>query len=179
MTRSNLRLLASIAPIFLATSLTHAAPPTSTPPGSTSDPTSPSPSRRIEEFQSLGIDRRLTSFSGTVLDVHDRPIANVQVKLFFDGHLAGTALTEGNGHYDLRSIYDPSADMTVLLWFIAPERSLMPKELVLKESKASLEHGLISRCVPRAALSPGHQFRVYLFDPASRNKELAELNCLP
>jgi hypothetical protein len=49
---------------------------------------------------------------------------------------------------------------------------------VIQESKASVAAGLISRCVPRAPLTPGRQFRVYLFDPESRNKELAELNCL-
>jgi hypothetical protein len=55
----------------------------------------------------------------------------------------------------------------------------MPKELVIQESRASLENGLISKCVPRATLSPGRQFRVYLFDSDSRNKELAESGCLP
>jgi hypothetical protein len=88
-------------------------------------------------------------------------------------------VTEGNGYYDLKAPYDPSDDITVLLWFVAPDRALMPKELVIRESKASLAHGLISRCVPRASLTPGHQFRIYLFDNESRNKELAESNCLP
>jgi hypothetical protein len=55
----------------------------------------------------------------------------------------------------------------------------MPKELVLQESKASAAAGLISKCVPRAAITPGRQFKVYLFDPATRNKELAESDCLP
>jgi len=40
-------------------------------------------------------------------------------------------------------------------------------------------NALISRCVPRAELIPGRQFRVYLFDSSNRNKDLAELNCLP
>jgi hypothetical protein len=54
----------------------------------------------------------------------------------------------------------------------------MPKEVVLRESKISREHNLISRCVPRTAYTPGRQFRIYLFDPANRNKELAELDCV-
>ena len=87
-------------------------------------------------------------------------------------------MTGSDGDYELRAPYDPSNDVTVLLWFVAPDRTLMPKELVIQESRASLENGLISKCVPRATLSPGRQFRVYLFDSDSRNKELAESGCL-
>ncbi len=47
------------------------------------------------------------------------------------------------------------------------------------ENVMSQTNGLISRCVPRAELLPGHQFRVYVFDSSNRNKDLAELNCLP
>jgi hypothetical protein len=178
MMRPNLRLLGPIPVFVLAAGLASAAPPSSPPPGSSSESPSVGPPR-VEEFQSLGLDRRLSAFSGVVLDVNDRPISGVQVKLFMDGQITGSGVTDGNGYYDLRAAYDPSADMTVFLWFVAPERSLMPKELVLQESRASIANGLISRCVPRATLTPGRQFRVYLFDPSSRNKELAELNCLP
>jgi hypothetical protein len=67
----------------------------------------------------------------------------------------------------------------VLLWFAAPDHSLMTKEIVIHESRTSVQNGIISACVPRAPLRPGRQFRVYLFDPASRTKELSELDCLP
>ena len=178
MMRPNLRLLRSLAFLLLTAGTAHAAPPSSPPPGgSTTDPTQYQ--QPLKEYQSLGIDRRLTSFAGTVLDIGDRPISGVEVKLFVDGQLAGSAVTDGTGFYDIRAPYDTSADVTVLLWYVAPERSLMPKEIVLKESRASAAAGLISRCVPRATVTPGRQFRVYLFDPESRNKELAELDCLP
>ncbi|HKQ18842.1 MAG TPA: hypothetical protein VJW75_03770 [Candidatus Eisenbacteria bacterium] len=183
MARTNLRPLAAIVPaaLFFAVATAVAAPPTgntSAPPGVDRSAGS-SHHEKIEEIQSIGVDRQLASFAGTVLDVNDRPLASVQVKLFIDGQLAGTALTETNGHYDLRTPYDPSQDATVLLWFVAHERGLMAKELVIRESKASLANGLISKCVPRAAFTPGRQFRVYMFDPESRNKELAEADCLP
>ena len=133
----------------------------------------------MDEYQSLGISRRLTAFSGTVLDVNDHPVAGVEVKLFVDGTTVGSAVTEGTGFYDLRAPYDPTADATVLLWFVSPDHALMPKMLVLQESRACKEQSIISTCVPRATVTPGHQFRVYLFDPQTRNKELSELDCLP
>jgi hypothetical protein len=138
-----------------------------------------SSSKPVQEYQGLGIDRQLATFAGTVLDVSDRPIENVIVDLFIDGELAGTAITEGSGFYEIKVPYDSHSDTTVLLWFVPQSRSLLPKELVIRESKASQANGLISRCVPRATLMPGHQFRVYLFDSSNRNKDLAELNCLP
>jgi hypothetical protein len=179
MMRPNLRLVVFSTLFSLAPGFALAAPPIATP---ANEPNvgSPSgqPTPRIQEFQGLGIDRRLTVFSGNVLDVNDRSVSGVQVKLFLDGQLAGTAVTDGTGFYDIKAAYDAAADITVLLWFVAPDRSLAPKELVIRESKASRENGLISPCVPRASLIPGRQFRVYLFDSQSRNKELAELNCL-
>jgi hypothetical protein len=175
MMRPNLRLLVFFTSVCLAPGFALAAPPI-TPPGN--EPLV-QPTPRLQEFQGLGIDRRVTVFSGNVLEVNDRSVSGVQVKLFVDGQLAGTAVTDGAGFYDIKAPYDAAADITVLLWFVAPDRSLAPKELVIRESKASRENGLISPCVPRANLIPGRQFRVYLFDSQSRNKELAELNCLP
>jgi hypothetical protein len=181
MARMNLRALAAIAPVILIAGLANAAPPsgTSAAPSTVTDRATSSTQEKIEEIQSIGVDRQAASFAGTVLDINDRPLANVQVKLFIDGLLVGTALTEASGFYDLRTVYDPSQDATVLLWFVAHERGLMAKELVIRESKACLANALISKCVPRAAFTPGRQFRVYMFDPTSRNKELAEADCLP
>lgn len=178
----NLRNLAGIAVAgtlwLVSTSGAVAAPPTGSP--NTQDPSSPLDNRSgaPPELQSLGISRPISIFQGTVLDLNDRPIPNVTVQLFDDGELLGSAVTDGGGIYDLRAIYNLSNDTTSLLWFVAPDRSFMPKELVLRESKASQEHRLISKCVPRTAYAPGRQFKVYLFDPANRNKELSELDCL-
>ncbi len=135
--------------------------------------------KSAEEYQGLGVDRQLAVFAGTALDISDRPIENVMVDLFIDGELAGSAITEGSGAYEIKVPYDFRGDTTVLLWFVPQSRSLLPKELVIRESKVSQANGLISRCVPRAELVAGRQFRVYLFDFSSRNKDLAELNCLP
>jgi len=178
MMRPFLRFLGSTFLFFLATGPAQAAPPSSFPPGSSNE--SPSAdTRRIEEYQSLGLDRRLTPFTGTVLDVNDHPLSGVQVKVFNNGQELVSGITDGDGAYDLRAPYDPASDATVLLWFAAVDHSLMTKEIVIHESRVSVQNGLISACVPRAPLTPGRQFRVYLFDPASRTKELSELDCLP
>jgi len=175
MAGSNLRFLGLFLLILCFPGSTQAAPPVGT--------LNREPSRnrepRVDELKTLGVDRQLANFAGTVLDISNRPIGNVQVKLFINGEVAGRALTESNGSYELRAAYDPANDATVLLWFVAPDRTLMPKELVIQESKVSISNGLISKCVPRAELTPGHQFRIYLFDTESRNKELAESGCLP
>jgi hypothetical protein len=135
--------------------------------------------KTIDEYQGLGLDRSFAVFAGTVLDVNEVPVENVIVDLFVDGARAGSATTDGAGSYEIKAPYDSRGDTTVLLWYVPQSRSLLPKELVIRESKVSQENALISRCVPRAELIPGHQFRVYLFDSTNRNKDLAELNCLP
>jgi hypothetical protein len=178
MMRPILRFLGSLSLFLLTAGPAGAAPPSTPPPGTSGDSPSADP-RRVEEYRSIGIDRRLTPFTGTVLDVNDRPVPGVQVKVFIDGQELVSGSTDGSGVYDLRAPYDGSSDATVLLWFAAPEHSLMTKEIVIHESRTSVANGLISRCIPRAPLIPGRQFRVYLFDPTSRNKELAELDCLP
>jgi hypothetical protein len=181
MMRAILRILVLSAIAALAPAPARAAAPanTGTLPGPQTDRPKNASRKPIQEYQGLGIDRQLATFAGTVLDVSDRPIENVIVDLFIDGDLAGSALTEGNGFYEIKVPYNSNSDTTVLLWFVPQSRSLLPKELVIRESKVSQANGLISRCVPRATLLPGHQFRVYLFDSANRNKDLAELNCLP
>ncbi len=164
---------------FAAAPAQAAAPTTGSLSGPRTDTRPPRATKTLEEYQGLGVDRQLGVFAGTVLDIGDHPVENVIVDLFIDGELAGTALTEGSGTYEIRVPYDTHADTTVLLWFVPQSRALLPKELVIRESKASLANGLISRCVPRAELLPGRQFRVYIFDSSNRNKDLADLNCLP
>jgi len=179
MMRAILRVLVLSAIFVLAAHPAQAAAPAAS--GVLTGPRAPRPQRNksVEEFQGLGVDRQLAVFSGTALDISDRPVENVIVDLFVDGALAGTATTDGSGAYEIKVPYDTHGDTTVLLWFVPQGRSLLPKELVIRESRASQANELISRCVPRAELLPGHQFRVYLFDASTRNKDLAELNCLP
>jgi hypothetical protein len=134
---------------------------------------------RTEEPQSIGIDPHRTNFVGTVLTVSDRPIAGATVELFIDGERVAGATTAPDGSYEMRAHYDYNEDATAILWYTPPDRTLLPKALVLNESRASREYKVISPCIPRVKVTPGHQFKVYLFDPANRIKELEEAGCLP
>lgn len=181
MMRANLRILVLSAIFALPALPAFAAAPTNsgTLPGPRVDASPQKATRTVQEYQGLGFDRQFAVFAGTVLDITDRPVENVMVDLFVDGELAGSAVTEGTGTYEIKVPYDYHGDTTVLLWFVPQSRALLAKELVIRESKVSQTNALISRCVPRAELLPGRQFRVYLFDSSSRNKDLAEMNCLP
>jgi hypothetical protein len=180
MMRAFLRVLVLSATLGLLALPAQAAAPTSGTgvlSGQRTDLRSPS-SRSYDEMQGVS-DGRLATFAGTVLDINDQPVSHVIVDLFVDGELAGTATTEAAGTYQISVPYDAHSDTTVLLWYVPQSGRLLPKELVIRESKACLANALISRCVPRAEFLPGRQFRVYLFDSSDRNKDLAELNCLP
>ncbi len=181
MMRAILRVLVLSAIWVLPASSAFAAAPANTGslPGARSDSRSDRANKTVEEYQGLGMDRQLAVFTGTVLDVAECAVEDVMVDLFVDGELSGSSVTDGAGAYEIKVPYDYRGDTTVLLWYVPQSRSLLPKELVIRESKASQANALISRCVPRAELIPGRQFRVYLFDSSNRNKDLAELNCLP
>jgi hypothetical protein len=175
---SNLRLLPFLGVLCFFPLPAAAGPsPGTVPPGSTSN--NPNPTTPVNEYQGLGIDRYSATYLGTVYGVDDRPIPDVQVQLFVDGTLVASALSDGSGDYRLKATFDQRQDRTVLLWFVAPDPSLVPKEIVLAESAVSRKMGLISPCVARATVVSGRQFRVYLFTATDRDKELFELDCLP
>jgi hypothetical protein len=174
---ANLTAVRLAAAVICAAAVAHAAPP---PAAGTDDSQGPSRlPRRGQEMQSIGVDPLYTTFAGTVLDVHDRPVLGTEVDLFIDGERAAMGVTGPDGYYELKCRYDYRQDATVILWYVPPDRGLLPKAVVLSESRASRENQLVSPCVARASFVPGHQFRIYLFDPADRIKELAESSCLP
>jgi hypothetical protein len=174
---ANLSALRLAAALVFATGLAEAAPPGVT--GSTDQTGASRPPRRTQEIQSIGSDPLFTTFAGTVLDVSDKPVRGTEVELFIDGERVASTVAGPDGYYELKCRYDYRADATAILWYVPADRSLLPKAVVLNESKVSQENQLISPCVARAQLTPGHQFRIYLFDPANRIKELDETNCLP
>jgi hypothetical protein len=174
---ANLSALRLAAVLLFSAALAEAAPPTT--PGTTDQTGAGRSARRAQEIQSIGSDPMFTTFAGTVLDVGDKPVQGTEVSLFLDGERAASTMTGPDGYYELKCRYDYRADVTAMLWYVPSDRSLLPKAVVINESKVSQENQLISPCVARANFTPGHQFRVYLFDPANRIKELQETSCLP
>ncbi len=176
---ANFRALLSLVSLCLAAAPASAAPPAVTRTTEQAPQVPGRDGRRIEEPQTIGIDQHLTTFAGNVLDLNDKPVAGTRVDLYVDGDRTGSAVTSSDGHYELVAHYDYRSDATVILWYVPVDRTLLPKAVVLSESKATRENELISPCLPRATITPGHQFRVYLFDLPNRIKELSESNCLP
>jgi len=77
MKRPNLRLLGFLTPMAMAASLAQAAPVSSPPPGTTPSAPYEDQLTKVQEYQSLGVDRHLSAISGIVLDVAERPIQGV------------------------------------------------------------------------------------------------------
>ncbi len=124
MMRAILRVLVLSATAALTAAPAQGAAPTTgtSLSGQPVDARPPNAGKRVEEFQGLGVDRQLGVFAGTALDINDRPIENVIVDLFIDGELAGSAITEGSGTYEIKVPYDSHGDTTVLLWFVPQAR---------------------------------------------------------
>src|SRR5947208_15119632 len=117
MMRAILRILVLCATSALLGSAALGAAPSI--PGQRVEPRPESASTKsVQEYQGLGVGRQLATFAGTVLDINDRPIANVLVDLFIDGAPAGTTVTEGNGYYEINVPYHAHGHTRILLWYV-------------------------------------------------------------
>ncbi|MFH0778342.1 MAG: carboxypeptidase-like regulatory domain-containing protein [Candidatus Eisenbacteria bacterium] len=120
-----------------------------------------------------------TSITGVVEDQNQTPLKDVRVKLFVDGLLVHSTTTDKAGTYQLRYPIDIGKDKTVMLWYVSPENQLVPKAVVLHESRAAATAGFVSPCIPRVQVKPFLEFRVQMVDIATRNRQLAQSGCLP
>jgi len=119
-----------------------------------------------------------TSISGVVSDQYRKPLPGALVKLFVDGLMVASVLTDAGGSYTLKYPIDIGKDKTVVLWYVAPGSDWVPKAVILKESKAAVAAGLMSPCIPRVEVKPFLEFNVQMVDVATRNKQLAQSGCL-
>jgi hypothetical protein len=119
-----------------------------------------------------------TSISGLVSDQYRKPLPGAQVKLFVDGLVVASVMTDAGGFYGLKYPIDIGKDKTVVLWYVAPSAEWVSKAVILKESKAALAAGLMSPCIPRVEVKPFLEFNVQMVDVATRNKQLAQSGCL-
>jgi len=118
-----------------------------------------------------------TSITGVVRDQSRKPLKDVSVKLFVEGLLVASALTDGQGAYKMKYAIDIGKDKTVMLWYVSKEPQWVPKAVVLHESKSAQSSHLISPCIPRVQVQPFLEFNVQMVDVSTRNRQLAQSDC--
>ena len=186
----------AIAFVLAATGIAFAVPPT----GSQKPPQE---TKQLEPPRFLRPIEGETSITGVVRDQNQNPLKDVSIKLFVDGVVVASALTDGAGAYRMKYLIDVGKDKTVMLWYMEPpvqERDAwtekpgekankvtisegtsskwVPKAVVLHESKAALASKLISPCIPRVQVKPFLEFDVQMVDVPTRNKQIAQSGCL-
>ncbi|MEZ4651297.1 MAG: hypothetical protein R3E97_21400 [Candidatus Eisenbacteria bacterium] len=121
---------------------------------------------------------QLATFSGTVADAEDLGLGGVQVKVFVDGFLKGSAVSGADGSYETNFHYDEFGDQTIVAWFI-PQAGLgqVPEIVVLRESEASKTMELWNPCLIRVDLSASTTFDATIYDEKTKFGVLGEREC--
>jgi hypothetical protein len=186
----------AIAFVLAATGITFAVPPSES-------QKPPQETKQLEPPRFLRPMEGETSITGVVRDQNQNPLKDVSIKLFIDGVVVASTLTDGAGAYSMKYLIDVGKDKTVMLWYVAPpvqERVVdtgkvgektnkvtmpegtsskwVPKAVVLHESKAAIASKLISPCIPRVQVKPFLEFDVQMVDVPTRNKQIAQSGCL-
>lgn len=116
------------------------------------------------------------TFSGMTMDAEDLGLGGVQVKVFVDGYLKGSAVSGADGSFDTTFRYDELGDQTIVAWFV-PQQGYVPEVVVLRESSASKELGLWSPCLPRVDVSASVSYDATIYDEKSKFAALGEQDC--
>lgn len=119
-----------------------------------------------------------TTISGLVVGAGATPLHDVAVKLYVGGVLAAETLTSLDGNFEMTRLIDYARDVTIDLWFVASDESLLMENVILKESSAALAHSLYSPCLKRATLAPITDVVVRLSDVEGRTDRLKRSDCL-
>jgi len=98
--------------------------------------------------------------------------------LFVDGAMVGSATTDESGAYEIKVPYDTAATTTVLLWFVPQGGVSCPRSLSsgIQGEPGERPHLALR---PESELPAGASIPRLPLRPATRNKDLAELDCLP
>jgi hypothetical protein len=116
--------------------------------------------------------------TGKVTSAAGAPLAGVKVKLFEEGFLLNETTTGADGSYELNVDYLPDIDWTVMVWYVAPNPSLLPEILILRESLKSKELGLWSPCLPRLELRRTMSFDVTLMAEEKKLEQMTTMDCM-
>ncbi len=119
-----------------------------------------------------------TAIDGVVMDREGQPIDNVTVKLYVGGLLLAETATAPDGTYEFVELLDYGQDVTVDLWFVPADATLVMENVLLKESSGAIAGQLYSACTQRARLDPLMYVPVRLYTLEDRTRSLAERGCV-
>lgn len=118
-----------------------------------------------------------SSVTGQALDAQGHGIGGVQVKVFLDGFVRASSVTDTTGSFSLDFRSEQSADPTVVVWFLPPA-GLIPEVVMLRESQRAKARGLWSPCLPRVALGPSIRVDTTLLTPTQKIEALDRSDCI-
>jgi hypothetical protein len=95
---------------------------------------------------------------GKVTDLRGAGMAGTGVKLFADGEIIESALTNSSGDFELDLPLNIETDETVVLWFVPSTDRYVMQSVVVKQSTVARQSGLFSRCANQVTMQP--QMRV-------------------
>ncbi len=119
-----------------------------------------------------------TAIDGVVMNRDGDPVPNVTVKLYVGGLLLAETVTAPDGTYEFVELLDHGRDVTVDLWFVPADASLVMENVLLKESSAAIAGRLYSACTPRERLDPLMYVPVRLYTLEDRSRVLEERGCV-
>lgn len=119
-----------------------------------------------------------TAIDGIVMDREGQPIANVTVKLYVGGLLLAETATAPDGTYEFVELLDYGQDVTVDLWFVPADQTLVMENVLLKESSGAISSGLYSECTQRVRLDPLMYVPMRLYTLDDRTRSLRERGCV-
>jgi hypothetical protein len=116
--------------------------------------------------------------SGNVTDSFGKALAGVAIKLFAAGTLVHVGYTTSSGAYEIPLPLNVEKDETVVLWFLAADRPLMPQQVVLKQSSSARQNDLFGPCTLEAKMRPQMRVDVRLLDENETLAALKARGCL-
>ncbi len=119
-----------------------------------------------------------TAIDGVVMDRDGHPLNGVTVKLYVGGLLLAETLTAPDGTYEFVELLDYGQDVTVDLWFVPSDATLIMENVLLKESSRALAGRLYSGCAQRARLDPLMYVPIRLYTLDDRTRSLRERGCV-
>ena len=119
-----------------------------------------------------------TSIDGKVMNLDGDPLGDVAVKLYVGGVLLAEKMTSLDGTYEIVELIDYGRDVTISLWFVPADPTMVMENVILKESSAAVRQRLYSPCVKRIRIDPLTYVPMKLMSIDSRTRWLSESDCV-